>query len=105
MIFSLYHFSSSSSFSSSFRCHGLTRLFLSVFARQQKLPRIYLAANSGARIGLAEEIKHLFRIAWEDPKDPDKGFKYIYLSPEDFKKVSAANSVRAELIEDQGGRG
>ena len=75
-----------------------------MFARQQKLPRIYLAANSGARIGLAEEIKHLFRIAWEDPKDPDKGFKYIYLSPEDFKKVSAANSVRAELIEDEGGK-
>ena len=31
-----------------------------------------------------------------------QGFKYIYLRPDDFKKVSASNSVKAELIEDQG---
>lgn len=31
-----------------------------------------------------------------------QGFKYIYLRPDDFKKVSAYNSVRATLIEDQG---
>ena len=31
-----------------------------------------------------------------------KGFKYLYLRPDDFKKVSTMNSVRAELIEDQG---
>ena len=44
----------------------------SELARKQGLPRIYLAANSGARLGLAEEIKHLFRVAWEDPNVPDK---------------------------------
>ena len=32
---------------------------------------IYLSANSGARMGVAEEIKPMFRIAWEDPKVPD----------------------------------
>ncbi|XP_041352027.1 acetyl-CoA carboxylase-like isoform X1 [Gigantopelta aegis] len=74
----------------------------SEFARKNGVPRIYLAANSGARIGLAEEIKHMFRVAWEDNSDPEKGFKYLYLRPEDFKKVSAVNSVRAELIEDEG---
>ena len=41
-------------------------------ARAKGLPRVYISANSGARIGLAEEIKNLFRIAWEDPNDPDK---------------------------------
>lgn len=71
-------------------------------ARQHGLPLIYLSANSGARLGLAEEIKHLFHVAWEDPSDPDKGFKYLYLSPDDFKKVSAMNSVQAELIYDGG---
>ncbi|XP_069684928.1 acetyl-CoA carboxylase isoform X2 [Periplaneta americana] len=74
----------------------------SELARKLKIPRIYIAANSGARIGLAEEIKQLFRIAWEDPEEPDKGFKYLYLTPEDFTKVSAMNSVRAILIEDEG---
>ncbi|GLH16303.1 Uncharacterized protein GBIM_20609 [Gryllus bimaculatus] len=74
----------------------------SELARQKKIPRIYIAANSGARIGLAEEIKHLFRVAWEDPEEPDKGFKYLYLTTEDFTKVSAMNSVHAILIEDEG---
>jgi len=41
-------------------------------ARKLRIPRIYLSANSGARLGLAEEIKPLFRIAWEDPSNPDK---------------------------------
>ena len=40
-------------------------------ARSERIPCIHIAANSGARIGLAEEIKPLFRIAWENPQDPD----------------------------------
>jgi len=74
----------------------------SELARNSGIPRVYLAANSGARLGLAEEIKHLFHVAWEDPENPDKGFRYLYLSPDDFKKVSAMNSVHAELIYDDG---
>ena len=41
-------------------------------ARHEGLPRIYVAANSGARIGLANEVKNLFKIAWVDPTTPDK---------------------------------
>lgn len=49
-------------------------LFLkaSELARSEGIPRIYIAANSGARIGLAEEIKHMFQVAWIDPSDPYK---------------------------------
>lgn len=50
--------------------------------------------------GLADEIKHLFRVAWNNNADPDKGFKYLYLTPENFTKVSG--SVKAQLIEDEG---
>lgn len=79
-------------------------LFLkaSELSRSLKIPRIYLSANSGARIGLAEEIKHLFKICWEDNSDPEKGFRYIYLTPEDYSKVVNLNSVRVQLIEDEG---
>ncbi|XP_043910511.1 acetyl-CoA carboxylase 1 isoform X2 [Protopterus annectens] len=79
-------------------------LFLSasVLARSEGIPRIYISANSGARIGLAEEIRHMFHVAWEDPTDPYKGFKYLYLTPQDFKKVSALNSVQCEHVEDEG---
>jgi hypothetical protein len=31
-----------------------------------------------------------------------QGFKYLYLTPEDFTKVSAMNSVQAILIDDEG---
>nr|XP_023016054.1 acetyl-CoA carboxylase [Leptinotarsa decemlineata] len=74
----------------------------SEMARMLKIPRIYLSANSGAKIGLAEEIKGIFKVAWEDNKEPDRGFRYLYLTPEDYAKVSAQNSVRAVLIEDEG---
>lgn len=49
-------------------------LFLraSELARAEGVPRVYVAANSGARIGLAEEIKHMFQVAWIDPSDPYK---------------------------------
>uniref|UniRef100_A0A3P9IV22 acetyl-CoA carboxylase n=1 Tax=Oryzias latipes TaxID=8090 RepID=A0A3P9IV22_ORYLA len=79
-------------------------LFLraSEMARESSIPRIYIAANSGARIGLAEEIRHMFHVAWQDPSDPYKGFNYLYLTPQDFKKVSALNSVHCEHIEDEG---
>lgn len=55
-------------------------LFLkaSELARAEGIPRIYIAANSGARIGLAEEIKHMFQVAWIDPADP---YKVTFASP------------------------
>ncbi|KAM7140031.1 acetyl-CoA carboxylase 1 isoform 4-T4 [Macrochelys suwanniensis] len=79
-------------------------LFLraSELARTEGIPRIYVAANSGARIGLAEEIRHMFHVAWEDPNDLYKGYKYLYLTPQDYKKVSALNSVHCEHVEDEG---
>jgi acetyl-CoA carboxylase/biotin carboxylase 1 len=52
------------------------------FARDHGLPRIYLSANSGARIGLAEETLGIFSCAWNDDAHPDKGVNYIYLTSE-----------------------
>uniref|UniRef100_H2YM68 Uncharacterized protein n=1 Tax=Ciona savignyi TaxID=51511 RepID=H2YM68_CIOSA len=74
----------------------------SELARMEGLPRIYISANSGARIGLAEEVRHLFRIAWNDVDDVQKGIKYIYLTPHDYKKLSGTNSVKAQHIEEEG---
>jgi len=65
------------------------------------LPRIYISANSGARIGLAEEVKSLFKVAWCDPKDYAKGFDYLYLNEPDYTRLNQnnhASSVRIEPI-------
>ena len=44
----------------------------SEMSRKLGLPRFYISANSGARIGLAEEIKPLFKVAWVDNDDFEK---------------------------------
>lgn len=56
-------------------------------ARELGIPRIYLSANSGARIGIADELVPLFKVAWNDPSSPDKGFQYLYLTPEDQRSI------------------
>ena len=59
----------------------------SELSRKLRVPRIYLAANSGARMGIAKEVLSVIRVAWEDDGDPERGFKYLYLTPDDYLKV------------------
>ncbi|XP_047324007.1 acetyl-CoA carboxylase 1-like [Impatiens glandulifera] len=56
----------------------------------KKIPLIYLAANSGARIGVAEEIKSCFKVGWSDESSPERGFQYIYLTPEDHAVIGSS---------------
>ncbi|KAG6776025.1 hypothetical protein POTOM_019528 [Populus tomentosa] len=66
--------------------------FLAVtdFACNKKIPLIYLAANSGARIGAADEVKSCFKVGWSDEFFPDRGFQYVYLSPEDHARIGSS---------------
>jgi acetyl-CoA carboxylase/biotin carboxylase 1 len=63
------------------------------YARALGLPWIYLSANSGARIGLAEEAFKSFSCAWEDDARPEKGIKYLYLTHENFLKMEGKISA------------
>ncbi|OQO06154.1 Acetyl-CoA carboxylase [Cryoendolithus antarcticus] len=54
----------------------------SELARKLGIPRIYLSANSGARIGMAEELIPHFSVAWKDESRPEAGFEYLYLTSE-----------------------
>ncbi|KAM6965705.1 acetyl-CoA carboxylase 2 [Aplochiton taeniatus] len=80
------------------------QLFLraSELARAEGIPRVYISANSGARIGLAEEVRHMFNVAWIDPSDPYKGFKYLYLTPQDYTRLITTNSVHCHHVEEGG---
>ncbi|TXG52858.1 hypothetical protein EZV62_022027 [Acer yangbiense] len=66
--------------------------FLAVtdLACEKKLPLIYLAANSGARIGVADEVKSCFKIGWSDESNPERGFQYVYLAPEDYARIGSS---------------
>ena len=75
------------------------------YARKRGIPRIYLAANSGARIGIAEELVPLFQVSWNDKSDPTKGFEYMYLDNEGLetlKKYKKEHSVITERIVEHG---
>ena len=80
------------------------------FALENRLPVIYLAANSGARVGLANELKQCMNIAWVNPNDPTKGFRYMYLTKEDHDSIMARSKeagietipFKAELVRDEG---
>ncbi|PTU18563.1 hypothetical protein P175DRAFT_0559382 [Aspergillus ochraceoroseus IBT 24754] len=79
-------------------------------ARKLGIPRIYLSANSGARIGMADELIPYFSVAWNNPEKPEAGFKYLYLTPEVKKKFDASQTtttkkkeeVLTEMIHDEG---
>lgn len=58
-------------------------------ARQLGIPRIYLSANSGARLGIADELVDLFKVGWQAQETPEKGFSYLYLTPNDYAAIKA----------------
>eukprot|EP00164_Ancoracysta_twista_P001343 GFYU01001751.1.p1 GENE.GFYU01001751.1~~GFYU01001751.1.p1 ORF type:complete len:1896 (-),score=731.34 GFYU01001751.1:229-5760(-) len=76
----------------------------SQYSRKHGLPRIYLTANSGARIGIADEVKQKFKVAWSDDADPTKGFEYLYLTDEDYSKLSGSSVNAKEHITEEGDR-
>lgn len=79
-------------------------LFLraSQLARKLGIPRIYIAVNSGARIGLAEEVLQRFKVAWLNEQEPWRGFKYIYLTEEDYKWAVENKNLQAQTVVENG---
>ncbi|KAH8832774.1 acetyl CoA carboxylase [Flagelloscypha sp. PMI_526] len=74
------------------------------YARELGLPRIYLSANSGARLGLAEEALSLFSAAWNDESNPEKGVDYLYLTRENWLQLQdkAPGAVRTVEVSENG---
>ena len=73
----------------------------SELARKLGIPRIYIACNSGARIGLAREVQESFKVEWVDPNDISKGFRYLYLDEADYQRLAPHNSVLSTLVQDE----
>ncbi|KAH3686396.1 hypothetical protein WICPIJ_002575 [Wickerhamomyces pijperi] len=74
-------------------------------ARKLGIPRIYLSANSGARIGIADELVPLYQVAWNEEGKPEKGFQYLYFTQEGLDQIiknDQAKSVVTERIVENG---
>jgi len=75
----------------------------SEYARKGGIPRIYISCNSGARVGLVDELKSLYKVKWIDEADPGKGFEYLYLTPEDYEKLPKGTVEAHEIKVPAGG--
>jgi acetyl-CoA carboxylase/biotin carboxylase 1 len=60
----------------------------SEYARELRVPRLYIAANSGARIGLADRVQKLFKVAFKDAAKPESGFDFLFVTPEDHESLT-----------------
>ena len=59
----------------------------SEYARLRGLPRVFISCNSGARIGLVDDLKPKFKVAWKDESNPLLGFDYLYLAEADYNSL------------------
>ncbi|CAG9465063.1 unnamed protein product [Pedinophyceae sp. YPF-701] len=65
------------------------------------VPVLYVAANAGARVGLAAEVREKLCVQWVNDDDPTRGFQYLYLSDEDYRALEkdGESSVRAVRVD------
>ena len=77
--------------------------FASEYARKKGIPRIYIAANSGAKFGLASGVIDRVKAAWINCDDHSKGFEYLYLEEADRQLVDPKIIV-TEPITREGGQ-
>mmetsp|Transcript_45259 Transcript_45259/g.105887 ORF Transcript_45259/g.105887 Transcript_45259/m.105887 type:complete len:1502 (+) Transcript_45259:3-4508(+) len=70
---------------------------VSEYARSIGVPKVYIASNSGARIGLADEIKPLFKVQWKDAANPQAGYEYLYLSEAAYTSLPAGTVIAQRL--------
>uniref|UniRef100_A0A7S1LQM5 Acetyl-CoA carboxylase n=1 Tax=Neobodo designis TaxID=312471 RepID=A0A7S1LQM5_NEODS len=66
----------------------------SALARADGVPFLYLSANSGARLGLVNDVKQCFRVA-----ESNGSVDYLYLTPDDYKRLNDSNvKVTCEAV-------
>lgn len=69
-------------------------------AQSLKCPRIYMAANSGARIGLADDVMDKFCVKWTDESAPERGFDYLYVTESDRELLSSSVQTSEIVLPD-----
>uniref|UniRef100_A0A7S1BIY5 Acetyl-CoA carboxylase n=1 Tax=Corethron hystrix TaxID=216773 RepID=A0A7S1BIY5_9STRA len=73
------------------------------YARERRVPRLYVAANSGARIGVADGVRKCFKVAFKDKNKPENGFDYLYVNGDDFDELTKSGAIIADRETDKDG--
>lgn len=64
-----------------------------VLARAQRVPFVYISANSGARLGISTEVKKRFLVEFTDKNE----IAYLYLTKADYEELTARKQIRMEV--------
>jgi len=72
------------------------------YAAENGMPRIYIACNSGARIGLVDELKPMIQVEWNNPENPGLGFKFLYLTDEVYTGLAPGTVNASKVVEESG---
>ena len=75
-----------------------------MLARKLKIPRIYVSANSGARIGLDREVRKYFKVKWVNDEQPTEGIEYLYLEKDNYQVLKNKSAVNCEEIKLEEGK-
>ena len=67
------------------------------FAQRRGIPRIFVAANTGARIGLVDQVRSKFRVQWKNALNPSSGMEFLYL---DEDTVDMLHQTKMALTEE-----
>mmetsp|Transcript_38290 Transcript_38290/g.56396 ORF Transcript_38290/g.56396 Transcript_38290/m.56396 type:complete len:1127 (-) Transcript_38290:624-4004(-) len=70
----------------------------SEYSRELRIPRLFVAANSGARIGTADGVKKVYKVAFKDPSKPENGFEYLYVEKEDFERLRNKDIIAEPVV-------
>jgi acetyl-CoA carboxylase/biotin carboxylase 1 len=70
---------------------------ISEYARHRGLPKVFISCNAGARIGLVDELKSKFKIAWKDENNIALGYEYLYLTEADYQSLPEG-TVEAKVV-------
>ncbi|EUD69224.1 biotin carboxylase subunit-acetyl CoA carboxylase [Plasmodium inui San Antonio 1] len=66
---------------------------ISSYAREKKIPRIYISCNSGARIGLYPFLMDKIQVSWKDEKKKELGYDYIYITEEVKNRIAKEDII------------
>ena len=64
---------------------------------------MFISCNSGARIGLVDELKPKFKVSWKDESNPSLGFEYLYLTEEDYHALPAGTVDAVAVVDKRTG--
>lgn len=73
---------------------------VSAYAREKKIPRIYISCNSGARIGLYNFLMDKIKISWKNENKKELGYDYLYITEEVKNQLPKDNIVFLNKIEE-----